>query len=92
MEPPPGERDEFDAWYAEEHVPDRMRIPGFLSATRFWAVDGERGPSHLVIYRMQSLEVLSTPEYRRLKEAPSDRTAHMLSSMQAFTRFIGLQI
>lgn len=90
MDPPPGEDREFDAWYAEEHVPLRMGVPGFLSAIRGRAVQGT--PSHLVVYYLGSREVLATPEYREVKGNPSPLTAHMLENVAAFTRYIGDEI
>jgi hypothetical protein len=87
MDPPPGEDREFDAWYAEEHVPLRMDVPGFVSALRARAVQGE--PSHLVIYHLKSREVLSTPKYKEVKDNPSELTRHMLGNAAAFTRFTG---
>ena len=85
MDPPPGERDAFESWYSDEHVPLRMGIPGFTGAVRGWAVDGE--PSHLVVYWMNELGVLATPEYRTVKEEPSELTRHMLDNVAAFTRW-----
>lgn len=90
MDPPPGEREEFDSWYALEHVPARMRIPGFEYAVRGWAVQGE--PSHLVVYHLRSLEVLETTEYVELKTEPSEQTAYMLANVAAFTRFTAEEI
>lgn len=90
MDPPPGEESEFDAWYAEEHVPLRMRVPGFLSAVRGYAVQGE--PSHLVVYYLESRDILSTPEYEDVRNNPSSRTTHMLDNVAAFTRYIGDEI
>jgi hypothetical protein len=31
----PAHEDEFNRWYEEEHLAERMAIPGFLSARRF---------------------------------------------------------
>ena len=90
MDPPPGEEREFDAWYSEEHVPLRMDVPGFLSAVRGYAVQG--APSHLVVYYLDSREVLATEEYRDVKNNPSARTAHMLKNVGAFTRYTGDEI
>ena len=87
MDPPPGEDGEFDEWYAEEHVPLRMEAPGFISAIRGRAVQGE--PSHLVIYYMESRSALSTSEYQQIKSNPSSRTSHMLANVAAFTRYTG---
>lgn len=87
MDPPPGEDAGFDSWYRDEHIPVRLAIPGFDSAVRGWAVQGE--PSHLAVYHLSSLDVLARPEYRELKSNPSPRTARMLETVAAFTRFTG---
>lgn len=90
MDPPPGEEADFDDWYQREHIPARMGIRGFHSAIRARAVQGE--PSHLAVYLLDDLAALETPEYRGLKEQPSDRTRHMLETVPAFTRWIGDEI
>ena len=38
---------EFNRWYNEEHLAERLSVPGFLSAARYEAVKG--GPKHLVL-------------------------------------------
>lgn len=90
MDPPPGERPEFDRWYREEHIPLRMDLDGFRGAVRGWAVQGE--PSHLVVYYTDDLKAFETPEYEQVKRNPSSRTRHMLDHVAAFTRFVGLEI
>ena len=32
--------DEFNRWYDEEHIPERLAIPGVLNAARYAAVRG----------------------------------------------------
>ena len=40
----PADRDEeFNRWYAEEHLAELLAIPGFLNGARYEAVSG--GPS-----------------------------------------------
>lgn len=90
MDPPPGEREEFERWYAEEHIPLRMRVKGFTGAVRGWAVQGE--PSHLAVYWMDDLAALESSDYRRLKDQPSDLTRHMLETVAAFTRWTGSEL
>lgn len=34
----PGAVAEHDAWHTHEHMPERLRIPGFLQGTRWIAV------------------------------------------------------
>ena len=60
---PPELEGEFHAWYNLEHVPERLRIPGFLGGHRYAALEG--GPRWLAVYWLDSPAVLETPEYRQ---------------------------
>ena len=77
--------DEFNAWYDEEHIPDRMCLPGFIGVQRYRAQDG----TYLVIYEMDGLKTLQTPGYHIVKTEPSERTSWMLGSVTGFTRNLG---
>ena len=47
------EHDEaFNRWYNEEHLPERLSIPGVLNAARYEAVAG--GPKYLACYELAS--------------------------------------
>jgi hypothetical protein len=35
MEVDPAHEDEFNRWYNDEHLPERLEIPGYVSARRF---------------------------------------------------------
>lgn len=85
MEPPPGWEDDFHDWYESEHIPARMALPGFAAAVRYAAETGT--PRWLACYFLDDLGVLDTPEYRRLKTDPSERTARMLGAVSGFTRY-----
>ena len=62
-EPPPAMEEEFNAWYDEEHLAERLAIPGFRSATR-WVADVPPGAGkYLATYELDSLKVLSSPAY-----------------------------
>ncbi len=41
MDMPAEHDEEFNRWYAEEHLPERANLPGFGTARRFKAVAGE---------------------------------------------------
>jgi hypothetical protein len=60
----PALEEEFHRWYEEEHVPERMAIPGFLSARRFRAIEG--GPKYLAIYDLESPAVIESAAYRHI--------------------------
>ena len=42
--------EEFNRWYNEEHIPERLAIPGVLNAARYKAVAG--GPTYLACYEL----------------------------------------
>ncbi|MDA0734026.1 MAG: hypothetical protein O2909_03405 [Chloroflexi bacterium] len=42
--------EEFNRWYNEEHIPERLSIPGVLNAARYVAVKG--GPKYLACYEL----------------------------------------
>ena len=48
MDMPAEHDEEFNRWYAEEHLPERANLPGFRTARRFKAVAGE--PPYLATY------------------------------------------
>jgi hypothetical protein len=63
---------EFNRWYNEEHLAERLAIPGFLSAARYEAVKG--GPKHLAYYELESAAVLETPAYKKVSQNPTPWT------------------
>jgi hypothetical protein len=57
----PKNEDDFNRWYEEEHLAERMAIPGFVAARRFQAVEGS--PKYLAIYDLESPDVLQSAPY-----------------------------
>jgi hypothetical protein len=55
---------EFNRWYEEEHLGERMAIPGFITARRFQAIEGS--PKYLAIYDLESPDVLQSAPYRHI--------------------------
>jgi hypothetical protein len=66
---PAEKEDEFNRWYNEEHLPERLAIPGFLSAARYEAIKG--GPKHLAYYELESPEVLESEAYKYVQAHPT---------------------
>jgi len=69
---PADREEEFNRWYNEEHLPERMAIPGFLSGARYEAVKG--GPKHLAVYELESAAVLESPAYKKVQANPTPWT------------------
>ena len=53
-EVPEWHEEEYNAWYDTEHIPERLSIPGVLSAARYQAVAG--GLKCLACYELASPE------------------------------------
>ena len=81
---------DFVRWYDEEHLPQRLAVPGFMRAARFEAgpavfsggleMPGEPPPRHLAVYEMTGPEVLESEPYRRLIANPSEWTRRIRST------------
>lgn len=69
---PADKEQEFNRWYNEEHLAERMAIPGFLSGARYEAVKG--GPKHLAYYELESVAVLESPAYKHVQDNPTPWT------------------
>ena len=63
---------EFNKWYVEEHLPERLSAPGFLDAALYQATKGS--PRYLAIYELESLATMQTPEYLHMSQTPTDWT------------------
>jgi hypothetical protein len=89
---------EFNRWYDEEHVAERMQCPGFISAARFRSVEGS--PKYLAVYELAGPEALLTPEYlalpsrarKNLGPHPSELTRRMLEGIRSVARNVYSEI
>ena len=53
--------DEFHDWYDLEHVPERLRVPGFLNAERWIGTDDPK--LSVATYDLDNVDVLKSPAY-----------------------------
>lgn len=83
--------DEFHAWYDQEHVPERLRVPGFLNAERW--IDADDPNLHVATYDLASHEVLRTPAYDAVSGPnQSPWTKRVTGQCRRVLRFEGTQI
>lgn len=86
MECPVSLEADFHKWYNDEHIPERMAVPGFLSAARYEVVG--KGPRFLARYNLKDLSALDHPDYVKVKKHQSEETEKILSSVSVFTRYL----
>ena len=80
---PPEVEDEFNRWYNEEHIPERLAIPGVLNAARYVALQG--GPKHLACYELTEPEAWSSPEWQKWLTDPTEWSKRMSPSVVGTT-------
>lgn len=76
--------EEHDRWHTQEHLPERLSIPGFLRGTRWIATEG--GPRYMVLYEVDSLDTLSSDAYLARLNNPTPWTASMMPHYRGMTR------
>ena len=69
---PADKEPDFNRWYNEEHLAERLAIPGFLSGARYEAVKG--GPKHLAVYELENAAVMESPAYKTVQANPTPWT------------------
>ena len=72
MQVDPENEEEFNRWYDEEHLLERMEIPGYISARRFKLEEGEGMLNFLCIWELEDASPLQSEEYQRQRERMTD--------------------
>jgi hypothetical protein len=78
----------YEKWYVTEHLPERLGVPGFISARRYEAAGGS--PRFFTSYDVESVDVLSSPEYLARLSSPSQLTREVMASFRNMVRTICL--
>lgn len=85
-------RADFYAWHVNEHMPERVGIPGFLRGRRYKALDAETRPEFFTLYELQSFEVSTGQDYQNRLNAPTPwtkrATAHFRDTSRGLARVI----
>jgi hypothetical protein len=83
--------DEFQDWYDHEHVPERARVPGFLTLQRW--IGAEDPKISVATYDLQTADVLQSPQYRAIAgENLSPWSVRVIGKCRRLLRFEGEQI
>jgi hypothetical protein len=77
--------DELNDWWTNEHLPERLRITGFLRTRRFYSLrDGLS--QYLVWYEVNSLDVLTSKQYMEALNNPTAGTKKFMPILAAMNR------
>ncbi len=80
----PDVRAELEDWHTHEHMPERLRIAGFLRGTRWIAQSGE--PSYFVLYEAARLATLTAGPYLERLDDPTPWSRRMMPHHHHMTR------
>ncbi|CAG9243798.1 DUF4286 family protein [Paraburkholderia caribensis] len=68
--------EEYRRWHNEEHMGERLAIPGFLTGQRYRVISGAR--MFLMYYETTSPQVLESDAYKRALNTPTEWTKKSL--------------
>lgn len=66
---PPGRDDDLAAWYAEEHIPMLLAVPGWRRIRRF-RLTGGTAPAYLALHEVSGTSVFDEDSYRAAMRTP----------------------
>jgi hypothetical protein len=83
--------DEFNDWYDLEHIPERARVPGFLTLQRWIGADNPK--QSVATYDLENVAVLQGAAYRAIGgENLSPWSKRVTGKVERLLRFEGEQI
>lgn len=82
----PEGRDVFYAWHGEEHMPERVGIPGFLRGRRYAAIEGDL--EFFNLYETLSPQVLTGTDYKSRVDNPTPWTRSAVTHFRNVARSI----
>lgn len=88
----PGTREQFYDWHVNEHMPERVGIPGFRRGRRYIAAGPDTHPEFFTLYEADAMPVLQGQDYAgRLNDpTPGTRatTAKFTDTFRALSRVL----
>jgi len=79
-----GNVDEFLNWHNNEHIPERIGIPGFLRARRYRSLS--TGPQFFQLYELDSANALTGSDYTHRLNTPTEWTRKLSPVFQNSSR------
>lgn len=92
MEVDPADEAEFNRWYNEQHLPERMAIPGYVSARRFKLVEGDGALTYLCIWELEDGSPLQSRMYQEQQADPTALYLRVNGTIKARTRGLYRQV
>jgi hypothetical protein len=82
------DEDALNDWWTNEHLPERVCLPGFKRARRYCALEPEHGRTeYLALYETSNVQDLASAEYLYALNYPTKRTLHFMPYLAKMSRF-----
>jgi hypothetical protein len=85
-------REQFYDWHTNEHMPERVGIPGFRRGRRYVAADADTAPEFFTLYEADTMQVLQGNDYTNRLNDPTPgtkaTTAHFRDTARALSRVL----
>lgn len=78
--------DEFNRWYENQHLDERLGVPGFLNARRYLAQAASS--KYVACYEAQSTEVFTSAAYRARLAEPTEWTQRVMPAFRRMHRTV----
>lgn len=75
-------RDQFYDWHINEHMPERVGIPGFRRGRRYIAADPTTHPEFFTLYELDTMEVAKGSDYANRLNDPTPGTVASTSQFR----------
>jgi hypothetical protein len=79
-------REQFYEWHDKEHIPERLKLPGFRRGRRF--IRPGHSPEWLTMYEAADLSALVSPQYLERLNAPTPATVSALRQFRNTSRAV----
>ena len=81
---------DYERWYMNEHIPERLAVPGFRTARRYEAIEADR--AFFTYYEVDSPDVLVDPAYTARLANPTPLTRSIMPHFYRMVRSVFVEI
>ena len=81
---------DFERWYMQEHIPERLAVPGFRTARRYEAIEADR--AFFACYEVDSPDVLVGPAYTARLANPTPLTRSIMPHFRGMVRSVFVEV
>jgi hypothetical protein len=86
MDIDPSDEADFNRWYDQEHLEERVAIEGFIEARRYVAEQGS--PKYLCLYSTETIDVLDSEPYRARLADPTEWSVTTMAKFKNMIRSV----